>query len=121
MFAWIPIIGPVIDGIVSIWKGYQNVDIQKYTIDGKVDIAAFQAASANISATKDDIGIRLLRDLALTPAIVWVTLIGWDTILAEHAPTYMWHVAKWPDSISYYPALALGFLLGNIGINRLIK
>lgn len=121
MFGWLPIIGPVIDGVVSIWKGYQNVDVAKYTIDGKVDIAAFQAASANIVATKDDIGIRLLRDLALTPACVWIALIGWDTLIVHRWPDLMWHVEKFPDSVSYYPMLALGFLLGNIGINRLIK
>lgn len=121
MLSWIPIIGPVIDGIVSIWKGYQNVDVAKYTIDGKIDIAAFQAASANIAATKDDIGIRLLRDLALTPACIWIALIGWDTIFAINHPHWMFHVEKFPDSVSYYPMMALGFLLGNIGINRLIK
>jgi hypothetical protein len=117
MFGWIPIIGPIVDGVVSIWKGYQNVDIQKYTIDGKVDVAAMQASVANIQATKDDIGIRLLRDLALTPAVVWIALIGWDTIISSHYPNLMWHVNTFPSSVSYYPGLALGFLLGNIGLN----
>jgi len=117
MFGWIPILGPIIDGIVSIWKGAQNVEVVKYTTDGKVDIAAMQASNAIIQSTKDDIGIRILRDMALTPAIVWLMLVGWDTIMAEHWPSSMWHVASWPPSISYYPGLALGFLLGNIGLN----
>lgn len=117
MFGWIPIVGPIIDGIVSIFKGYQQVDVEKYKVDGKIDIAAMQASSANIVATKDDIGVRFWRDVALAFPITWSALTGWDTIMAEHNRALMWHVAKYPDSLSYLPGLALGFLLGNIGLN----
>jgi len=117
MFGWIPIIGPIIDGIKYIFGKYEDTQLGKYIVDGKVDIATMQASANIIAATKDDIGIRLLRDMALTPAVVWIFLIGWDTLIAHKWPSLMWHVANFPDSVSYYPGMALGFLLGNIGLN----
>ena len=117
MLGWIPIIGPIIDGIVSIWKGYQQVDVAKYTVDGKVDVAAMQASANIIEATKDDIGIRLLRDVALVVPIVWGGMGGWDTIVALNHPNWMFHIAPYPDSMAYIPYAAYAFLLGNIGFN----
>lgn len=117
MLGWIPIIGPIIDGIVSIWKGYQSVDIAKYTVDGKVDVAGMQASANIIETTKDDIGIRFLRDVAIVVPITWGTLGGWDTIVALHWPWLMFHVAPYPETMAYIPYAAYAFLLGTIGFN----
>lgn len=117
MLGWIPILGPIIDGIVSIWKGYQNVDIIKYTTDGKVDIAAMQASQNIIASTKDDIGIRLARDILIYPTIIWLDFFTWDQIVSPNWPHLYFPVGDYPANLAYLPYSVVAFLLGNIGLN----
>lgn len=117
MFGWIPIIGPIIDGIVSIWKGHQDLEAIKYKTDGSVDIEGVRASTSIISATKDDIGVRFARDLLMYPTIVWVDLIVWDKIMAIHYPDLVYGVALLPEAIAYMPFAVVTFLLGNVGLN----
>lgn len=117
MLGWLPFIGPIIDGIVSIFKGKQNVEIQKYIVDGKVDVEAMKASVAIVEATKDDIGIRLARDLLVFPPVIWAGLIGWDTIVALNHPQWMISIAPYPAPLVFLPYCVAVFLLGNIGLN----
>ena len=117
MFGWIPIIGPIIDGVVHIFTKYEDTQLGKYTVDGKVDVESMKASTNIIEATKDDIGIRLLRDCAITMPVAWSALIGWDTIVAIRYPALMFHVAPYPESVQWLPYASLMFLLGNIGFN----
>ena len=117
MFGWIPVIGPIIDGIVSIFNKYKDVEAIKYKTDGQVSIEGFKASAQIIESTKDDIGVRLLRDIALTPPVVWSALIGWDTIVAFRYPNLMFHIPPYPEGVAYIPYVAMVFLFGNIGFN----
>jgi hypothetical protein len=116
MFGWIPIIGPIIDGIVRIFSKWQDTVLGKYTVDGKVDVVAMAASEGIIAATRDDIGVRLARDLMIFPVCVWTTLISWDTIVAIRYPGYMFHVAPYPPALEYLPYAVVTFLLGAVGI-----
>jgi hypothetical protein len=118
MLAFLPIIGPIIQGISSIFAGYFNQKVQLKQADVQQDIAESQVSAQIIHDTQDSIGLRLMRDLVCFPVVVWSSLIGWDTIIANTKyNTWMWHVANYPDSVSYLPYAVLVFLLGNIGIN----
>jgi len=119
MFGWIPIIGPIIDGIFGIFNKFQDVKIVKLKTGAQVDIASFEASTRIIEATKDSIGVRLARDIIIFPVSIWTALISWDTIMALRYPNLMWHVADYPNNISYLPLAVIAFLLGNIGINIL--
>lgn len=118
MLAFLPIIGPIIQGISSIFTGYFNTQVQIKQANVQQDIAESQVSAQIIHDTQDSIGLRLMRDLVCFPVVVWSTLIGWDTIIANTSyHDWMWHVANYPDSVSYLPYAVLVFLLGNIGIN----
>lgn len=117
MFSWIPIIGPIIDGIVHIFSKYQDTVLGKYKVDGTVDVEAMKASANIIQSTKDDICLRLLRDALCLPVVVWTMIIGWDTIVVRHHPEWVWIVEKYPASVEYLPYAVIMFLLGNIGIN----
>lgn len=117
MLGWIPLIGPVIDGLVSMFNKYKDVEAIKYKTDGEVSIEGVKASAQIIEATKDDIGIRILRDAALVFPVTWSALIGWDTIVAIKWPWLMFHVPPYPAGVEYIPYAALVFLFGNIGIN----
>jgi len=122
MLAFLPIIGPIIQGISSIFTGYFNSTVQIKQANVQQDIAETQVSAQIIHDTQDDIGLRLMRDLVCFPVVLWSCLIGWDTLIADPAQIWishdwMWHVANYPDSVSYLPYAVLVFLLGNIGIN----
>ena len=126
MLAFLPIIGPIIQGISSIFTGYFNSTVQIKQANVQQDIAETQVSAQIIHDTQDDIGLRLMRDLVCYPVVVWSCLIGWDTLIADPSQTWishdwMWHVANYPDSVSYLPYAVLVFLLGNIGINMFAR
>lgn len=121
MLGWIPIIGPIIDGIFASFNKYQDVGLKKYQEDAQTKREGSKDAVRILETFKDDIGVRLARDIVIFPVAIWSALIGWDTIVAKRFPEIMWHVEKYPESVAYLPGAVLLFLLGNVGINAFLK
>ena len=127
MLAFLPIIGPIIQGITSIFTKWQDTKLGTLTVERQQDTEEAKVSAQIIHDTQDDIGLRLMRDVVCFPVVVWSAIIGWDTIIGarqsdgtpwnpEWIP-YMVHVGSYPDSVSYLPYAVIVFLLGNIGIN----
>lgn len=116
MFGWLPIIGPIIEGITGIFSKWQDTKLGMKRAETEVDLGAMRASVDIINATKDDIGVRLMRDLALTGPVIWSALIGWDTIVAMRWPWLKFMVADYPTNVQYIPYAALAFLFGNVGL-----
>lgn len=116
MFGLIPIIGPIFKMITGIFGKYEDTQLGKYTVDGKVDVAAMQASASIVAATEDDVGIRLARDLLLFPIIIWTDLIVWDKTVVLEYPNWVFSVADLPASIAYLPYAVFTFLLGAVGM-----
>lgn len=117
MLSWIPLIGPIIQGIVSIFTKKMDTDVQKLAINRNSDVEEAKVSAQIIESTKDDIGLRLMRDAVCLPVVVWAALIGWDTIVAIRWNWLQFHVESFPPSVEYLPYAVIVFLLGNIGIN----
>lgn len=119
MFAWLVGLGPIISNIAGYFTRKIDADVEKYRIDGQVDINAVNAQIALTSAFKDHWEIRTARMLAILLPSVWFGLVAWDTIVAESNYKWlMWHVASFPPGLEYYPYAVLVFLLGNAWIKR---
>jgi len=85
------------------------------------EVAEAKVSAQIIHDTNDDIALRMMRDAAILPVVVWSMLIGWDTIIA-YAPLiwlrdYKWSVPNYPGSVGYLPYVVIVFLFGNIGLN----
>lgn len=117
VLTWIPVIGPIIEGVFGWLNKKQDVALETYKVGRTTDLEESKVAANIIETTKDDIGIRLARDIIVFPVAIWTAIIGWDTIWAIRAPDIMFHVEKYPDSVAYLPYAVITFLLGNIGIN----
>lgn len=119
MLSWLPIIGPIVQLIVSIFTKKQDTDLAKLQTKTNAEVENAKTAANIIYATKDDMGIRLARDIIIYPVAVWTALVTWDTIIAESSfRDMMFHVASFENtSVPYLPYAVLVFLLGNIGIN----
>lgn len=119
MLSWIPLIGPILQGLFStvttIYSKFKDTEVAKR----QADIEEAKVSAQIIQTTNDDIALRIMRDAMCLPIVVWVLLIGWDTIIADNSwKVYMWHVASFDKtSVPYLPYAVITFLLGNIGIN----
>jgi len=116
---WLPIIGPIIQGLVSAWNKSKDTEVAILKTNRSSDVQEAQIAANIIQTTQDDIVLRFMRDLVCFPIVVWVFLVSWDTIVAESIlKDYMWHTASFGQtSAAYLPYAVITFLLGNIGIN----
>lgn len=121
MLAFLPIIGPIIEGIVSAYNKSKDTQVALNTTNRASDIQEAQISQQIIETTQDDIGLRLMRDLMIFPVVLWTFLLCWDTIIAESTwvpHSWMWHVASFDKTgAPYLPYAVTVFLLGNIGIN----
>lgn len=117
MLSWLPFIGPIIDGIVSIFTKLEDTKTVQLQTEAATVQAETQASVQIIQATQDDIGLRIMRDAICLPVAVWTCLIGWDTIIALRYPNWMFHVSNFPVTVEYIPYAVLVFLFGNIGLN----
>jgi hypothetical protein len=113
MFSWIPLLGPILQGISSIFQGYFST--KQTEIKATVDTE--RVAAQIIRSTNDDILLRILRDAAILPVVVWTMLIGWNTIVVHNFPHWVFTVERYPPSVEYLPYMILVFLFGNIGLN----
>lgn len=108
MLSWIPLIGPILQGLFStassIYATFKNTEVEE--VKASADI---------IRATQDDIGLRILRDAALVFPVLWSAIIGWDTIVAYHWPSLMYNVPDYPENVRYIPYGAFAFLFGLLG------
>lgn len=117
MLGWIPLLGPILQGILStvstIYFKYKDTEVAKRVSD----TADAQVGAQIIHDTNDDISLRIVRDIALIPPVAWSALIGWDTIIVHRWPWLMWHVENYPAAVQYIPYGAFAFLFGVLGMN----
>lgn len=121
MLAFLPIIGPIIQGIISIFTKVEDTKVEVLKTTQGTQVEEAKVSAQIIQTTQDDIGLRLMRDLMIFPVVIWTDLLAWDTIIAENtwiSHDWMWHVASFEKTgAPYLPYAVIVFLLGNIGIN----
>ena len=127
MLAFLPIIGPIIQGIVSIFTKAMDTKVEVLKTERGTEVEEAKVSAQIIHDTQDSLGLRLMRDLVCFPVVIWSAIIGWDTIIGARkfdgtlwhswANDWMFHVGSYPDSVGYIPYAVMVFLLGNIGIN----
>lgn len=117
--AWIPVIGPIINGITSIYSKSQDTKVIQIKEDSANRQLEVKTSYSILELFRDDIGLKIARDIIVWPVAIWTALVSWDTIVAESILSdWMWHVASFDKtSVPYLPYAVLVFLLGNIGIN----
>lgn len=117
LLSFIPLLGPIIDGIVSIWTKAKDTEVAKYKVDGEVHSVEVQASTQTTIAFKDDIGVRFCRDLVMLPGSIWCALYLWDKIVAHHYPTLVYDVAPLDGPLAVLPVALLTFYFGMAAIS----
>lgn len=97
----------------TIYSKFKDTQVAMRT----ADTADAQVGAQIIAQTNDDINLRIIRDIALVPPVIWSAIIGWDTIVALRFPDFMFHVSDYPANVQYIPYGAFAFLFGVLGMN----
>lgn len=110
---WIPIVGPIIDGIVNIFNKKMDTDVQKKALDVDENKAKIVAQTSIVMAFKDDIVVRFCRDLILFPVCIWTSITTWDKIVDSTWPHLVIGTRDFAGTLEYLPYAVLAFLFGN--------
>lgn len=113
----IPILGPIFQALVDGWSKHEDVtlkkqqDVNKTSLDkqidlNKTDVAIIQTRANVAIAFKDDLGVKLIRDIVMFPAAVW-TGCYFYTLTFPHGT---WIVGTPPDAMQYIPYAVIAFL-----------
>jgi hypothetical protein len=117
MLSWIPLLGPILQGLFStassIYSTFKSTEVEQI----KADVETAKISADIIKTTNDDIALRIMRDGLCLGPVVWTMIGSWDTIIAKHWPEWRFLVAEYPPAMSYLPYAVVVFLLGNIGLN----
>lgn len=112
LLTWIPILGPIVQGLFSFLNKVQDKEIVQIQTDGTTSVEAIKASAQVIHDTQDDIGVRLSRDLIMFPGSAWCALYMWDKIVDHHYPDLVWNVAALDGPLAILPSALLVFFFG---------
>lgn len=113
----IPIVGPIIQGIVDVFNKRSDVDLQK-TLSAnttalekskdlnKTDVAIIQARTQIALAHQNDLGARLVRDLIMFPVGMHTCIYYWGLSF----PMYSWGVQEPAKAMQYIPYAVIAWL-----------
>jgi hypothetical protein len=104
VFAWIPIIGPILQAMVNAFAKAEDTSVSKAKIaaDKEVSEGAQDVQVIAIRAShKDDIGIIFARDLVVNWWAVYNSLIFYDSCFRNLLPeSWTWRVLAIPTSLN---------------------
>lgn len=98
MLSWLSLI-PVVGKFFDFLNKVEDTNLEKYKVDGTVNVAAMQADLGLIQAQKElriatsgDPGVQLATGLFLIPSGVWYAAYMWDSAFRGLVPDWTWRV-----------------------------
>lgn len=120
MLSWlsfIPIVGKVFDSVTAYFTKKQDVDLEKYKVNGQVNVAAMQAEVQLVQAQKDlrqtyrnSPGVTAAMLLFMIPSGVWYASYMWDSTFRDLIPDYTWRVLTPEAEVWKILGVIVGFL-----------
>lgn len=115
---WLPIIGPIIDGVVTIFSKAKDTDLAKYKIDGQLNVDAWKAANELTISFRDNISVRLARDIVMFPGSLWCGMYIWGRTWDIYWPQLVIPVKALEGPMEYLPYALMTFFFGMAAIKR---
>lgn len=111
--SFIPVLGPLIDGAVAIYKNKTGTEIKKTQMDNDLTLQAGQSSNALTTFFANDPMVRACRDLIMVPGSVFCATIIWDRFMDMRHPEWVWGVKPLEGAMSYLPMALLLFFFGS--------
>lgn len=113
LLSLLPIIGPLIDGIVAVVKGQQDTTVKLAQTEAGVTTTAMEGANALTLGFINDIGVRVCRDIIMFPGSIYCGTIIWDRWVSIRHPDLVWGVLPLQGPMEYLPFALLTFFFGS--------
>jgi len=116
------IISSIVSGVISplaqAYNKAQDVSLEKYRVDGTVNVEAMRQDTEIIrarvdlaKAMKDDPTTRWGRRLFIYPVGIWFALIVYDSAFRGLLPSELtWRVLALPGNLDYIPYAIVAYL-----------
>lgn len=109
----IPILGPLIDGAVSIYKQKTDTDVTKLKINTDADVELIKSTDQLVSTFASDAMVKACRDIIMVPGSVYCGTIIWDRFVTIRHPEWVWGVLPLTGAMEYLPHALLAFFFGS--------
>src|SRR6185436_18910122 len=117
----IPVSGPIVQGVIDLFKQRADVDLQKVldsnktalaksTDENKTDVAVLQTRLALALATKDDLGPKLMKDVIMYGPAVWILVYFYNLAFSGLIPEWTWRVGTPESNMQFIPLAIIGYL-----------
>lgn len=109
----IPIFGPIIDGVVSIYKQKTNTDVTKIKMENDMTVEGMRDSNQLVTLFASDVMVRVCRDIIMVPGSIYCGTIIWDRFMAIRHPELIWGVLPLKGAMEYLPYALLTFFFGS--------
>lgn len=118
LLGFIPILGPLIQGISSIFSSVYSEKAVAVKTDAEVTIASWHAANDLTVAFQNSVSVRIARDMIMFPGSLWCGLYIWGRTWDIYAPSLVIPVKTLDGPMAYLPFALLTFFFGMAALKR---
>ena len=104
------VIGSLTSGVFTYINKKQDVDLEKYKVNGQVDIEQIRAFTLVAQARAADTVDRWGRRLLIYPACIYDALVFYDSAFRSLIPTWTWRVLELPPDFKYINLAVVAYL-----------
>lgn len=109
----IPILGPIFDGVVSIYKQKTNTDVTKIKMENDMTTEGMRGSNQLVTLFASDVMVKVCRDIIMVPGSIYCGTIIWDRFMALRHPELVWGVLPLQGAMEYLPYALLTFFFGS--------
>lgn len=113
---FIPVLGPLIEGAVSIYKNKTDTDIKKIQMSNDLEVQEMTASNQVLSMFASDSMVRACRDMIMVPGSIYCGAIIWDRFMDIRHPDWVWGVLPLQGAMEYLPHILLLFFFGSAAL-----
>lgn len=109
----VPILGPIFNGVVSIYKQKTDTDVTKIKMENDMTVQGMQSSNQLVTLFANDVMVKVCRDIIMVPGSIYCGTIIWDRFMAIRYPELVWGVLPLQGAMEYLPYALLTFFFGS--------
>lgn len=110
IFSLLSFLPNLITGLFTWLNKKEDTILEKYKVDGKVDVEVIKARAILTAAMKDDPASKFGRWFFIVPTGLYFSLIVYDSCFRSIFEDYTWRILALPQSVEYVPYAVIAYL-----------
>lgn len=109
----IPILGPIFNGVVSIYKQKTDTEVTKIKMENDMTVEGMRDSNQLVTLFANDVMVKVCRDVIMVPGSIYCGTIIWDRFMDLRHPELVWGVLPLQGAMEYLPYALLTFFFGS--------